>query len=430
MRRTLLALLAALLTATPLAAQQVWESARVLPLGVFSLRAAGVQIYATQRFTAEGRGPLPHPALPTSADLLVGAPALRADLASLFEELELSHGQPPPPAAADPALLTTGEFGARTIHDRRTAPIELSVGVLPRVQLTARVPLVREMSHPHEGRFAGGTLGTNPAPAQNRQVLEAFGFGDLGGGAVLPLAGSPAGEALAARVAAAGGGELQLPQHPFTFTAYRALLAQSGGELDFEHVDSDWRGAAIEGGARVLLLARDAAPADAPARFGYRLAAEASVLRQLVAAPEPYLETAVGAGMRQTNGAAGALLLDLLFAGRGELHAVVRSGTREEGRWSEATLAPRARFAGALSLGGVYSFVRGGSGDPSDGGGSLHLVGGGLAYSTLGAARENRRILPVEAALLYRAAVAGEAGSPVVRSLSVEGRIFYDLLRR
>jgi hypothetical protein len=432
MRRSLFILIAGMLAASPLAAQHAWQDARVLPPGVLSLRAGAAQLFATERFTPGGREPLPSPALPTAADAVVGGPALRSGVTALFAELEASHQQPPPSAAADPALLTAGDFAARVSYDRRTVPLELSAGVLPRVQISARVPLVREMQHRHAPRFEGANLGANPDPAHNRQVLEALGFGDLGGSAVLPLAGSPVGDALATRVTAATGAELILPEQPLAFATYRSLLAQGGQGFALEHLDSEWRGAAFEGSARVLLLSREAARPDGTHRFGYRLALEATALRMLITAPEPYAEGALGEEMTEATGTAGALLVDLLLADRGEVHARLSSATRDGRSWTEATLAPRVRFAGALALGGIYSFVRAGGSDESEArpAGAIHLVGAGLAYSTLPAARADRRVIPVEAALVYRAAVAGDAGFPAVRSLAMEGRIFYDLLRR
>jgi hypothetical protein len=432
MRRSVLALLFCLVAAAPLHAQRAWEDARVLPFGTLSFRAAGHQLFATERFTAAGREALPGQQLPVHPDVLGEVPALRAGIADLFAALEREHGQPLPPADAAPALLTAGEFTSRVSFDRRAAPLELAGGILPRVELSLRVPLVREMHHHHGPHFAGATLGSNPNPQHNREVLAAFGFGELGASRFLPVAGSPTGEALATRVAAAGEGELQLPVRPLAFPTYLALLQQAGEAFELEEYDSEWRGAAVEGSARVLLLSRSPVDAQGDARFGVRLAAEGTVRRVLVPAPEPYAEPALGEAMVSATGAGGALLLDLLFGERGELSALLRADGREGRSWTEAAVAPRLRFAGALSLGGIYAVVRAGgsSGEGARAEGAVHLLGGGLSYSTLDAAGSQRRTLPAAAALVYRTALSGDAGFPVVRSLSMEGRVYYDLRRR
>lgn len=432
MRRASFAALLCLFVATPLQGQRVWEDARVLPPGTLSFRAAGLQVFATERFAGAGREALPAPELPLHPDVLGGVPALRTGISELFAELEDAHQQPPPPAAADPSLLTGGEFRARVSYDRRTAPLELSMGILPRVEIAARVPLVRELRHRHAPGFAGASVGANPDPQHNRAVLASFGFGDLGASPLLPVAGSPTGEALAARVAAAGGGELQLPTQPLTFAAYRALLSQTGQDFELEHGDSDWRGAAVEGNVRLLLLSRDPHPAGAAPRFGYRLAAEGTLSRMLIRAPEPYAETAVGEEMLHASGTGAAILLDLLFGDRGELNGLLRSVSRQGRSWTEVAVAPRLRFAGALALGGVYSVVRAGGsgGEGAPAGGAVHLAGAGFSYSTFAASRRDRAVIPAEAALVYRAAVSGTAGFPATRSLSMEGRLFLDLRRR
>src|SRR5690606_14012020 len=96
----------------------------------------------------------------------------------------------------------------------RVVPLSLSAGILPRLEVGASLPLLREEILPTRFGLSGGTLGANPDLDGNAELLALFGeeWGSLGASPLLPTDSSALGRELQRLVEARFPGEaLDLP---------------------------------------------------------------------------------------------------------------------------------------------------------------------------------------------------------------------------
>ncbi len=216
-------LVAAVCLAPALAAQE--RDATVPAAGVLRVQVMGENISLVGRFTEAGReSPFAPWQAPLTADLVPAVGALRDRVDAFLAET----GDP-----ADPQLLadlSLGTMAAEGRGDRREMPVTLELGLPAGLSVGVRGSVVRRETVVHGLRLAGGTVGQNPDPAGNAALLgQVDGAHEgLAGSALLPVAGSAAGEALQARVRAHTGEELTLPEAPADAALLASVLAGNG----------------------------------------------------------------------------------------------------------------------------------------------------------------------------------------------------------
>lgn len=386
---------------------------------------------------------------------------LAAVRSSLNELLAATGGGDPVSEDA----LSLGVLDLAATADTRRVPMEVGVGLLPRVEVDLMVPIFRSELRVTRFEMSGGTVGRNPAPDANAAALAGFGaeFEALGRSALLPLASSALGKELRRRVEAAGG-ELILPVAPAAGDSLlNAILAAELGMPPLATFRERWRVGDAEGSVRVRVLSTfgDAAfPADS-AGVHYRLAAiagarlptgsEPDTLRLLLPAPSVGL-TGWSAGV------AGDLFVGHRFwIGGGIRYSVARPvdvlrrltapdepfGSPDPPRtvrWSPPSelrvrLSPRLRLEESIAIGVDYELLGLGrsSFEGADGaasvldapGGAVQRIGGSVRFSTLPSAGPGSGVLPMDAALSYTRTQSGPSGHPAATSLRVEGRIYH-----
>jgi hypothetical protein len=451
--------------------------ATVAPRGFGSFRVGGTFSAYDARFghpfgAGQGRESLADEAFFGRIDDEAFAPftTLRTGLNAFFA------ARPGTPFTVDPGdlALTTSRLRARADH--RSVPFEVDVGVLPRISIGARVPLVQHWLDVTGFEIADGNVGWNPNPAQNLAILTAVdtAFAALGGGAFLPTQGSAAGIALLERVrAATGGQELQLPagvpdhvRRPGV-TGVPALLTgrHTPGSPAWALGDSEVR-------LSLRLAGEERTDAAGPQALTLRGALDIGV--RLPTGPRPDADYLVFPKPEQG-------IFGLLAGFRSEI-ATPRLGmganlhvqrlspiTLEqrvwvadpqdpevdglpaapasviEVRWEPGTrvaldLMPYVRAIDEIRIVAAYGLHRrvgeryaiapvgGGATEPVAGeAATAHQLGLGLQYSTLGAYQEGRANVPFDAAVFVRHAFTGSGGAPAARTVEMRGRLFLRL---
>lgn len=370
------------------------------------------------------------------------------------------------PLGVDAQSFTLGSLELEAVATPRVVPLSLSAGVLPRLEVGVSVPLIREEILFTRFGLDGGTLGPNPDPDANAELLARFGeeWGALGSARLLPVDSSALGRELQRLVEARFPGEaLALPADTADAAVLNELLASGLGLAPLEARVGEWRTGDVEVTARFLVLSTfgvAAVPADSGG-IHYRAAvslsgrlptgAEGDTTRLLSFPPD--------AGM----GGFGAGVDGDLFVGHrlwttASVRYARRSGVEvlrrvaapeaplasearpETVRWSPADVlslrvAPRYRLTEAISLGAQYSLARLGDtsfeapGAPGEAslldtaGGLAQGVGAGVRYSTLPARARGARLLPVEVLLSYETTLDAPAGHPDASALVLQASV-------
>jgi hypothetical protein len=460
---------AALLVLSALAstafAQQ--PATHVAPPGVMRFGVGGIGAFADARFGSavpadsaggSGRTPLSVPVAAVLVDSTY-APlsSLQQTLNTFFAATDSVAGAPFR-ASAETLRLTASAVRARA--EERVVPFELELGLLPRISVVARGSVVRDDLRAGRLAVSGGTVGVNPDRAYNIRLMtslrDSLGAGAVavGGSALLPVAGSPAGEALQARVrAAAGDGrELRLPAGPAAEVALEGFAAADQFSVGPFSPDSmRWSAGDSEVGARVQLL-------DVGARrTGVRAVAEGGARLATGQAPgAAYLVFPVPE--RGMSGAFARLAADLLLSPSVQLSAAAgwerlggvtlerRVWSTEPGadglptftldtlRWepgSRVTLAvaPTLRPVEEIGIFARYGYVQR-QGESLGGVGlarSAQQWGAGVEFSTLRPYAAGRTPVPFTASIAYRQTFAGSGGEPAARALELRGSLYLRL---
>jgi hypothetical protein len=464
-------LLATLLAPLPGAAQET--DASVPRRGTFEVRATGIFTHYDDFFVAGGaRRPLAEglqAAFQEAAERAAepAAGPLREELAAFFQE---TGGVP---AAVDPAAVRPGDVRIEASADIRTIPIIVAYGLTDRLSVGLTVPLERRGAPVHARYLAGGDLGANPDAAANAQLLAQLDedYAALGGGAWLPTAGSPLGQALQGRVQALLGDTvaLNLPDRPLTLqelidAAGEALTPEEAAALQVETDRTPYFLADAQVGVRFLLL-------PGPGGFGLPEAGGGPSLRTTVgvhgrlptgrrAVPRLLLEVPTEHGhagwgvdvanelflSRRLYLAAGAAydvrlpanVPRLAFAPDRPFPAdgVLRTVRREPGARLALAAEPHFRLTDEISFSGRYAFARQGATrlvgedvlpSPAEvlGPWTAHRWGFGGRYSTVGAHARGRTPVPLDLSLHFERTFSGEGGAPAASSIRATGRLFF-----
>ena len=440
-------------------AQGLERDAWVASAGTIHLGAGMEYTHFDSRFGPSGTEPW-------AADLLRPLTAANfAPLASVRTRIDefLAATGGGGPAGEDDLSLGTPDLAASA--DFRRVPMELGIGLLPRIEVSVMVPIFRSELQVTRFAISGGTVGRNPAPEENAAALAAFGerFEELGRAPLLPLATSPLGLELRERVEAAGG-EIVLPAAPLASDSLlNAILASELGMAPLGAFRGPWRVGDAEASVRVRVLSTfgDAPFPTDSAGIHYRLAAmagarlptgsEPDTLRLLAPSPEAGL-SGWSAGMagdlfvgrRLWMGAA------IRFAAPAPVD-VLRRLTPPDApfgsadpprtvRWSPPSelrvrLSPRLRLEESIAVGLDYELLGlgGSSFTGADGGaavldtdgGSAQRIGGSIRFSTLAPAVAGSGVLPVDALLSYARTISGPSGHPAAAALRAEARVFH-----
>jgi hypothetical protein len=453
------------------AAQVDASDAYVLRPGQIRLQAGLRYGGYDERFGASGREPLTAPLLqPLTPSVFAPLQPLSTGLSDFFAATASQPGADP--VAFDAAMLSLGTPDLRLFESVAQSPLELSVGILPRVELGVSVPLLRGEQMLERFTLADGTVGLNPNAAANAALLGQIGaqWAALGRSGFLPTASSALGQALQARVGAlTGGASLQLPTEPGDTALFQSQLVSAYGVPGVRsRVDRVRLGDAQVMG-RVLLLSNLGAaafPADSARGAHFRSTLLLGLRLPTGVAPD----TVELLPIRYDVGISGysAGVVNDLFLGRRFWATVGVSyasfGTSDvtrllaspaaplsalgppvgvrltPGSELRVRVAPRYRLVEGISLGAEYEMDRLGAGrlegEASSGesfelpGGTGQRVGAGLRYSTLPAAEEGRSLVPIEIELRYQRSIAGAEGAPAAGYTVAEVRLMPQLWGR
>ncbi|HSU12804.1 hypothetical protein [Longimicrobium sp.] len=462
---------------------QVIEDARVLPRGWVELRGGGIYTQFNSRFGGGGEEPLGalfSTQLQPLAERLLDPilPPLQTGLTSFFTGTAAQVTNPVTPAA-----ITGGAVQARLAGDFRRAPFTLSYGLTRRIMVGVTVPFERNGTAVTSLLLRGGDVGPNTEATTNAAILAKIdpAYAALGGGALLPVTGTPAAVELQRRALALAGDTLKLPTRPINLNDLlaspplaallneeeTAALTQASAATGFQLGD-------VEVGARIQLVngIRGYPFADSADRRGIRSTLAVSV--RLPTAPRAdtlfllviprnaghfgfsadlyndfflarkYWVTA-SAGYTQTFAASvlrRPFTVDRPFPSD---TAVFRSVSSHPGSRIRAAVMPRYRLTREWSVAAAYQFEHGGATTytASDELGDVvlgpveqtaawtsHSFGVGASYSTIEANLQGRTPFPVEFSILYRNSFAGSGFAAHSGTIEAGGRILYQLVGR
>jgi hypothetical protein len=469
--RALLVLAVATAPARALAQEaEAW----VLPRGLLELSGGGLFTqydsrlgYGDPAFGEEFLGPL---SLVAQRVTVPAQAQVRAGLTDLFASTT------DPEAGPLPDSLSAGRLGAQFTGDERIAPLSVRYGLTGRLTLSLTVPIERRGTTVVGPYLAGATLGLNPDATGNRQALAEVDprFGDLGGGLLLPVRGTPAALELQSRLRARSAADtLTLPTAPLTVAQ---LLAND--DIAEQLTEEERAALGLASGRRPYMLG----DLQLGARFLLRRGPAGWPFPDSVTGRS--LRTSVGARLRLPTGRSGTrffseippggghlgvgvdVLNDIFLSSRWFVNAsasvdvllpadverqaftltrsfpadtAVRTVRREPGPRLAVSITPRWRLTDELSFSGEYALLAqrrtqftsdDASWVPSPlewrTGGSLHAVGIGARYSSLQAYARGRADVPFEVTLTLSRAIAGGGLAPDANSVRVTGRIFMD----
>jgi hypothetical protein len=463
--RAAFSLVALALVALPgaAAAQSQPSDGYVLLPGQLRLQVGAVYTGYDERFGASASEPLATPLRqPLTAATFAPLAPLSAGLADFLAATASQPGTGP--ITLDDATFTLGTPDIQRFESLVRTPIELSLGILPRLEIGVSVPILRGEQTLQRFTLADGTLGANPDPEANAALLARIDaqWEALGRSTFLPTEDSELGMELQARVSAATGGDsLELPTAPGDTTIFQAQLLEAFGVPGIRSRVDRYRlgDAQILARARLLSTFGDAPIPPASARglhlrstliAGLRLpTGSASDTVELLPFPYDIGYTGYSAGLvndlfigQRIWTTAGIRIVSLGSAEVMRLPAPPDSPLSEPGPPAafrvtpgsqlDVRLAPRIRLLEAVSLGAEYLWERTGTtrleavgegGTIEVEGGSGQRLGIGLLYSTLPAFAEGRSIVPVEVELRYQRSLAGPPGVPDTGFAVFEARV-------
>jgi hypothetical protein len=465
------ALLACACAAAPARAAAQEAEAWVLPRGLLELSATGSYTGWDTRLDDLPLGAELFGAYQSMADRLLAGQVdpVRTDLADLFATV------PDPEPGEVPDSASAGHASIRFAGDLRNVPFTLRYGLTDRLTIFATVPLERSGTVVFGPYLADGTLGLNPDTTGNRTRLAGVDprFGDLGGGLLLPTAGSVQGIELQSRLRALDPTDtLALPTRAVSFAdllarpALRALLSdEEAAALALNSTRRPYHLGDVQLGARFLLIRGPAGwpfP-DTIVRRSLRTSVGARVRLPTgrgdtrTAIELPPFGRHFGLGVDVLNdvflssrwyvnvSASGEWLLpaDVVrqaYAAERPFPAdtALRTLRRVPGPRVALSVTPRWRLTDEISFNGEYAMVaqartryeapEGVVPGPFDWrtGGAAHALGIGARYSSLQAFARGRARVPFELALTVSQAVVGTQQAPDAFSVRLTGRVFVD----
>lgn len=472
--RALLVLTAAAAPARALAQDaEAW----VLPRGLLEVSAGGIFTnydtrmgFGDPALGAEFVGPM------RNAAERITAPAQAAARAG-FADLFASTTDPDPSTATPlPDSLVAGSLALRLTGDERIVPFTFRYGLTSRLTLSLMVPIERRGTSAAGPYLAGGTLGVNPDRDGNADVLAGVDprFEALGGGLLLPVAGTAAAVELQERLRAISAPDtLSLPTNAITMAdllaedeAGELLTPEERAALGLVSARRPYQLGDVQFGARFLLI-------RGPAGWPFPDSVTGRSLRTSVGArvrlPTGRSGTRFFSEIPTGNGHFGAGLdvlndiflssrwyvntsasLDVLFPADVQRLAfsatrpfpadtALRTVRRAPGPRLALSVTPRWRLTDEISFSGEYALLAQRRVEYSGGeegllqspvewrtGGSLHAIGVGARYSSLQAFARGRARVPFEVSLSVSRAVTGGGAAPQTASVRVMGRIFLD----
>jgi hypothetical protein len=381
-----------------------------------------------------------------------------------------------PEAGALPDSLTAGTLGLRLTGDVRVAPLTARYGLSNRLTVFVTVPIERRGTSAVGPYLLGGTLGINPNPSANANLLAEVDprFGDLGGGLLLPVSGTPEAVELQSRLRAISPADtLSLPDAPVTVAellgsplAAAQLTAEEAAALTLTSARRPYGLGDVQLGARFLLRRGPAGwpLPDSVTGRSFRTAIGARVrlptgrggVRFLTEIPPGNGHFGVGLDVlndiflsRQWYVNASASV-DVLFPAEVQRLAfsamrpfpadsAVRTVRREPGPRLAVSITPRWRLTDEISFSGEYGLLAQGRTEYTGGeegllqtplewrtGGSVHSLGVGARYSSLQAFARGRANVPFEVTLTVGRAIAGGGAAPNTGMVRLTGRVFVD----
>lgn len=454
MRRRWTALALAVGTLTGAGSGQAqWRDAQVLRPGEVRVEVAPEYLHFSTRFGAAGREPLAGGRL--TPDTFSPLAAQRTAIAAYLSATEDVAVTP-----ADAASLDAGELTAQIAWNTRYVPVRMAAGVLPRIELGASLPFVRNERLTTRFDIGGGNLGLNPDPMVNAQLLGVRAPGSVIGGApYLPLADSPLGIELANRVRALTGEELALPTEPLDAAALETAFSLTPPPYRL----STWTLGDLEVDVRVLVLstfegsypasasgtdvritaggfarlptgprqdargALDWEPLAGHTGFGGRVAADAFLGERFWVSASGgfarHLPRTVTLGVFPPGVPVGGPPLEVV------------EGERRPGNDIDVWLLPRVRPIPELSLGAALRAEWRGEGSEVAAGhqavapaATRRSLGAFIRYSALPAFDADAAVLPIEAEIGFTTAVSGTGDSPAATTaflrVSYRPRVF------
>jgi hypothetical protein len=442
----------------------------VLPWGMFRLSVQGTQESFDSRFDASGnRVPITQGvAGDLTPDRFASLRPLSTNLTDFFEATDGGPGATADPV--DPETISLGTLDVRAAALQTHALARLTIGLLPRVEIGASVPIQRGERTVQRLALAGGSVGINPNPSTNGALLASIGWGPLGASDLLPVADSPEGIELLSRVTALAGEGLILPTDTANSDNLQALLMQEYNLAPLVSRRDLWRVGDAELFARVLLISTfGQAPLPvAPTGPNMRLTISGGLRLPTGTEPDSFPLLAPLPAERLAEYHAGATG-DFFFGSRAWVSAAARltwSSSSEitrrvapadaplsltdgptrvtitPGNRLEFAFAPRYQLVESISIGVEYTGAMVGDTEYSGGGegmdatilnlagGGLHRLGMGIRYSTLPAYFARRAAMPAEVSLTYQRTIAGPEGAPAAGALAITASLLPQLWGR
>lgn len=458
------AAVAALLAASVAEVSAQQDPAWVLPAGAVRLEIGGAYTSWDARFGASGREPLGAAlSRPLTVETFAPLRPLQGQLTRVLQQTAGVPGASSVPVTEE--TLTLGAPAVAVFQSSIRAPLRVAVGVAPRVELGAHLPLVRGERLVQGFALSGATVGINPDPSGNARVLAALGAdaAALGGLRLLPTDSSRLGRELQRRVLARTGRTLSLPNSTNAGALQRLLVEDFGADSLLSR-RGQWALGDVELEARVQLLDPFGGRAY-PERLegtAWRAAASLGVRLPTGAAPD---SASLFPLLREVGiaGYAGGVQADLFAGSRFWGTGLVRYtallpaervarladpglplATTEPPRrvrWDpgdvvEAALYPRYRLTEEIALGASYQLAWLGAGSTSaaqaeeevatlqEPGGLLQRVGAEIRYTTLPAFAAARTPVPLEVALGWHWSLAGPEAVAAERVVRITASLF------
>lgn len=434
----------------------------VLTFGMVRLEVQGAHHSYNHHF--DGDGERLRSGAELSGDLTADRFAPLEPLSSTLSDfLAVTAGGPGASAnTPDPATLSLGLLDVTAAAARTEARGRLSIGILPRLEIGASLPLGRHDRLVQRLRLEEGTVGVNPDAVGNSEILAEIGWAPLGASPLLPTADSPLGTELRNRTEALTGSTLTLPENPAPVGALEALLLEGYGFPPLASRLEQWRLGDLHLEARGLVLSSfGAAPAPLDATGingriavsgGLRLPTgqasdtvdlfftrpaerisefDAGASADLFVGPHVWISGSLTRSWpRDTEVMLRVVPPDAPFSVISEPETVSISPATRTG----FSITPRFRLNEAISINVGYAaqsvgdtrFRTDGEGDASAldlEGGTMQQMGIGLRYSSLPAYWRREARLPGDVSLQYTRTLTGPHGVPAGGKVTVQASL-------